>query len=80
VRQAQKVSGIDKVHAIIGGFHLYPAQTDYVSEVVRGVKELQPDLLIPMHCTGVNFVAAAHDLMPAQLVTSTTGSRFTLGA
>jgi len=48
--------------------------------VVRGLQELKPDLLIPMHCSGVNFVAAAHDLMPDQFVTSTTGSRFTLGA
>ncbi|MEJ0071723.1 MAG: hypothetical protein WDO24_26700 [Pseudomonadota bacterium] len=79
VREAQKDSGINKVHAIIGGFHLYPAQTAYVGEVVRGVQALQPDLLIPMHCSGVNFVAAAHDLMPDQLVTSTTGSKFTLG-
>jgi 7,8-dihydropterin-6-yl-methyl-4-(beta-D-ribofuranosyl)aminobenzene 5'-phosphate synthase len=80
VRAAQKASGVTKVHAVIGGFHLYPAQTAYVGEVVRGIQALQPDLLIPMHCSGVNFVAAAHDLMPDQLVTSTTGSRFTLGA
>jgi 7,8-dihydropterin-6-yl-methyl-4-(beta-D-ribofuranosyl)aminobenzene 5'-phosphate synthase len=80
VREAQKVSGISKVHAIIGGFHLYPAQTEYVAAVVRGLQELTPDVLIPMHCSGVNFVAAAHDLMPSQLITSTTGSRFTFGA
>jgi 7,8-dihydropterin-6-yl-methyl-4-(beta-D-ribofuranosyl)aminobenzene 5'-phosphate synthase len=80
VRQAQKVTGIEKVHAIVGGFHLGPAPAAYVADVVRGLQELKPDLLIPMHCSGVNFVAAAHDLMPDQLVTSTTGSRFTLGA
>jgi 7,8-dihydropterin-6-yl-methyl-4-(beta-D-ribofuranosyl)aminobenzene 5'-phosphate synthase len=80
VRQAQKVSGVTKVHAIVGGFHLGPAPTAYVAEIVRGIKELQPDLLVPMHCSGVNFIAAAHDLMPNQLVTSTTGSRFTFAA
>jgi 7,8-dihydropterin-6-yl-methyl-4-(beta-D-ribofuranosyl)aminobenzene 5'-phosphate synthase len=80
VRQAQKVSGIEKVHAIVGGFHLGPAQAAYVSDVVGALKELKPDLVIPMHCSGVNFVAAMHSLMPDQLVTSTTGSKFTLGA
>lgn len=80
VREAQKVSGINKVHAIIGGFHLYPAPAAYVAEVVQGIKALEPDVVIPMHCSGVNFVAAAHDLMPNQLVTSTTGNRLTLGA
>jgi 7,8-dihydropterin-6-yl-methyl-4-(beta-D-ribofuranosyl)aminobenzene 5'-phosphate synthase len=80
VRQAQKVSGVSKVHAIVGGFHLGPAPAEYVSQVVAGIKALEPDMLIPMHCSGVNFVAAAHDLMPHELVVSTTGSRFTLGA
>jgi 7,8-dihydropterin-6-yl-methyl-4-(beta-D-ribofuranosyl)aminobenzene 5'-phosphate synthase len=80
VRQAQRVSGVEHVHAIVGGFHLGPAPAAYVSDVVAGIKELKPDLVIPMHCSGVNFVAAAHDLMPGQLVTSTTGSGFTLGA
>jgi 7,8-dihydropterin-6-yl-methyl-4-(beta-D-ribofuranosyl)aminobenzene 5'-phosphate synthase len=80
VREAQKASGISKVHAIVGGFHLYPAQAAYVSDVVRGLQELKPDLLIPMHCSGVNFVAAAHEIMPDHLVTSTTGTRLTFGA
>ncbi|GIL40894.1 MBL fold metallo-hydrolase [Rhodospirillales bacterium TMPK1] len=79
VRQAQKVSGIQKVHALIGGFHLYPAQASYVTEVAQAVKALQPDLVLPMHCSGTNFVAAAHELMPDQLITSTTGNRLTLG-
>jgi 7,8-dihydropterin-6-yl-methyl-4-(beta-D-ribofuranosyl)aminobenzene 5'-phosphate synthase len=80
VRAAQKATGIAKVHAIIGGFHLYPAQAAYVAEIVQGIKALEPDLVIPMHCSGVNFVAATHEMMPDQLVTSTTGNRFTLGA
>jgi 7,8-dihydropterin-6-yl-methyl-4-(beta-D-ribofuranosyl)aminobenzene 5'-phosphate synthase len=80
VREAQRASGIAKVHAIIGGFHLYPAQAAYVADIVKGVKALEPDVLIPMHCSGVNFVAAAHELMPDQLVTSATGNRFTFGA
>jgi len=79
VKTAQKVTGINKVHAIIGGFHLYPAKADYVAEIVQGIKALDPDVVIPMHCSGVNFVAAAHEMMPDKLVTSTTGNRFTLG-
>jgi 7,8-dihydropterin-6-yl-methyl-4-(beta-D-ribofuranosyl)aminobenzene 5'-phosphate synthase len=79
-RQAQKVSGVEKIHALIGGFHLYPAQAGYVTEVAKAVQAMQPDLVIPMHCSGTNFVAAVHELMPDQLITSTTGNRLTLGA
>jgi len=79
VRMAQQVTGIAKVHAIIGGFHLYPASASYVADIVQGLKALDPDLVIPMHCSGVNFVMAAHEIMPEALVTSATGNRFTLG-
>jgi hypothetical protein len=32
-----------------------------------------------MHCTGANFVAAMRERMPAQLVESNLGSRYTFG-
>lgn len=80
VRQAQKVSGVQKVHAIVGGFHLGPAPKDYLTQVVAEIKKLEPDVLIPMHCSGLNFVAEARAQMPANVMVTTTGSRMTFGA
>jgi 7,8-dihydropterin-6-yl-methyl-4-(beta-D-ribofuranosyl)aminobenzene 5'-phosphate synthase len=37
VRQAQAVSGVEKVHAVIGGFHLVPYKEDYVRETVKAL-------------------------------------------
>jgi 7,8-dihydropterin-6-yl-methyl-4-(beta-D-ribofuranosyl)aminobenzene 5'-phosphate synthase len=34
IRQAQAVSGVNKVHAVIGGFHLAPYKEDYVRETI----------------------------------------------
>jgi 7,8-dihydropterin-6-yl-methyl-4-(beta-D-ribofuranosyl)aminobenzene 5'-phosphate synthase len=34
VKQAQVASGVQKVHAVIGGFHLAPYPEDYVRETV----------------------------------------------
>ena len=48
VRQAQEVSGIQKVHAIVGGFHLGPAPADYLKQVVAEIKKLEPDVVVPM--------------------------------
>lgn len=79
VRQAQQVSGIQKVHAIVGGFHLGPAPKDYLTQVVAEIKKLEPDVLIPMHCSGLNFVAEARAQMPNNLLVTTTGSRITFG-
>lgn len=80
VRQAQEVSGVQKVHAILGGFHLGPAPADYLNQVVAEIKKLEPDVVIPMHCSGNNFISAMRQQMPDRLLVSTTGSRVTFGA
>ncbi|MFC3694736.1 MBL fold metallo-hydrolase [Chenggangzhangella methanolivorans] len=80
VRQAQEVSGVQKVHAIVGGFHLGPAPKDYLVQVVAEIKKLEPDVVIPMHCSGLNFALEAQAQMPANVIVPTTGSRLTFGA
>jgi 7,8-dihydropterin-6-yl-methyl-4-(beta-D-ribofuranosyl)aminobenzene 5'-phosphate synthase len=80
VRQAQEVSGIQKVHAIVGGFHLGPAPADYLKQVVAEIKKLEPDVLIPMHCSGLNFLLEAHAQMPANVIATSTGSRLIFSA
>ena len=79
VKQAQEVSGIQKVHAIVGGFHLGPAPKDYLTEVVAEIKKLDPDVLIPMHCSGLNFVQEATAQMGDKVLVTTTGSRLSFG-
>ena len=79
VRQAQEVSGVQKVHAIVGGFHLGPAPAEYLNQVVAEVKKFQPDAVIPMHCSGQNFIQAVREQMPDKLVLATIGSRIIFG-
>ena len=80
VKQAQEVSGIQKVHAIVGGFHLGPAPKEYLAQVVTEIKSLDPDVLIPMHCSGLNFVQEAMVQLGNKVLVTTTGSRITFGA
>jgi 7,8-dihydropterin-6-yl-methyl-4-(beta-D-ribofuranosyl)aminobenzene 5'-phosphate synthase len=80
VRQAQEVSGVRKVHAIVGGFHLGPAPKDYLDTVVAEIKKLEPDVVIPMHCSGNNFIQAMREQMPDNLIVTTTGSQITFDA
>jgi len=79
VKSAMAVSGADKLHAVIGGFHLGVAPNDYIEHTVSELKALAPDVLVPMHCTGKGFIAAALREMPQQTVLTNTGSRFTFG-
>ena len=67
-RQAMEVSGVNKVHALVGGFHLGPAPADYLDKVIAEIKTLNPDVIIPMHCSGDNFIQAVRAQMPDKLV------------
>jgi 7,8-dihydropterin-6-yl-methyl-4-(beta-D-ribofuranosyl)aminobenzene 5'-phosphate synthase len=80
VRQAQKVTGVDKVHAIVGGFHLAPAPDEIVAKTVDAFRTIDPDYVIPMHCTGLNTIIALHRDMPKKLVMPSTGTRVVFGA
>lgn len=80
VRQAQEVSGVKKVHAIMGGFHLGPAPADYLWQVVAEIAKLEPDVLIPMHCSGLNFAQEAQRQMPGKVLATSTGARIAFGA
>jgi 7,8-dihydropterin-6-yl-methyl-4-(beta-D-ribofuranosyl)aminobenzene 5'-phosphate synthase len=79
VKQAVAASGINKVHAVLGGFHLAPHKPEYVRDTVKALKELNPDAVMPMHCTGEAFVEIMQQEMPAKLVRSYTGSRYVFG-
>jgi 7,8-dihydropterin-6-yl-methyl-4-(beta-D-ribofuranosyl)aminobenzene 5'-phosphate synthase len=79
-RQIQKATGIEKVHAIVGGFHLAPAPDEIVAKTVAAFKEINPDYIIPMHCTGLNTIIAVHREMPKKLVMPSTGTRVIFGA
>jgi len=76
IRQAQAVSGIDRVHALIGGFHLAPYPDDYVQQTVAALAALDIDYVIPLHCTGELFWEKARAQMPGKVVRSYTGTRF----
>jgi 7,8-dihydropterin-6-yl-methyl-4-(beta-D-ribofuranosyl)aminobenzene 5'-phosphate synthase len=76
IKQAQAASGINKVHAVIGGFHLAPYKEDYVRETITALKNIDIDYVIPLHCTGEPFYEMAKAEMPNKLLRSYTGTRF----
>lgn len=75
IQQAQTVSGVQKVHAVIGGFHLAPYQPDYIRQTILALKEIGPDYVVPLHCSGEAFFEMAKAEMPNKLVRAFTGTR-----
>jgi 7,8-dihydropterin-6-yl-methyl-4-(beta-D-ribofuranosyl)aminobenzene 5'-phosphate synthase len=80
IRQTQAASGVEKIHAVIGGFHLAPYQEDYVRDTVKALQELDPTYVVPLHCTGEPFYEIARAVMPTKLLRSYTGTRLVFEA
>jgi 7,8-dihydropterin-6-yl-methyl-4-(beta-D-ribofuranosyl)aminobenzene 5'-phosphate synthase len=78
IRQAQAASGVQKVHAVIGGFHLVPPlNDDYFRQVIAALKEINPDYLMPAHCVGEPFYDMVRREMPGKVFQSNVGTRYT---
>jgi 7,8-dihydropterin-6-yl-methyl-4-(beta-D-ribofuranosyl)aminobenzene 5'-phosphate synthase len=80
VRQAQKVSGTEKVHAIMGGFHLVNAKPEIIQSTISDIKAMMPDHIVPAHCTGFEAIVAFSKEMPDAFTINTAGTKYTFGA
>jgi 7,8-dihydropterin-6-yl-methyl-4-(beta-D-ribofuranosyl)aminobenzene 5'-phosphate synthase len=76
VKHAQKITGIEKVHAIIGGFHLTGAKPDLIQKTITDVKAIHPDYIVPTHCTGFEAVSTFAREMPDQFILNTAGTKY----
>ena len=52
VKQAVAITGTDRIHGIIGGFHLIEAPIDRIKKTAQALKEFNPDWVYAGHCTG----------------------------
>lgn len=80
VRQAQKIAGTDRIHAIMGGFHLINAKPEIIQRTVTDIKAMKPDMIIPAHCTGFEATVAFSREMPSEFVMNTAGTQYTFPA
>lgn len=80
VKHAQKVTGIEKVHMVIGGFHLTGAKPEVIQQTIADIKAVSPDYIVPMHCAGFEAIAGFQREMPEQFIINVAGTRYELGA
>jgi 7,8-dihydropterin-6-yl-methyl-4-(beta-D-ribofuranosyl)aminobenzene 5'-phosphate synthase len=81
VRHAMRLTGVSKLLALIGGFHLSgPAFEPVIGPTVTALTELAPEMIVPSHCTGwrAQHILAA-SLQDAWVQTS-VGTTYTLSA
>ena len=79
LRQAQRLTGEERVHAFVGGMHLTgPAFEPLIPPTLDELEAIGPDWVVPGHCTGWR---AQHELarrMPDAYVQTSVGTRLAL--
>lgn len=81
VRYARALTGIEHVHAIVGGFHLTGALFEpVIAPTVEALGALAPDVVLPAHCTGWRAMHELANRMPAAFIANSVGTRLELAA
>lgn len=66
------------LHAIVGGYHLADAANERMSRTMMDLHKLQPNLLLPGHCTGWRFKGMVENEMPGRMVPIFGGTKYEL--
>ena len=81
VEYARKVTGVDSVYAVMGGFHLSgPDQAPVIKPTIEALKAIDPAYIIPTHCTGRNATQMIEDAFPGRFILNMAGTRLTFAA
>jgi len=79
VRYAKKLTGVDDVYAVIGGFHLEgPLFEPIISQTCEALASLAPQFIVPAHCTGWRATHAIAAALPDAFIQNSVGTRFEL--
>jgi len=75
ILHAQKITGIKKVHAVVGGFHLSgPSFEKIIEQTIAEFKKVGPRFLSPMHCTGWKAIHQISQAFPDAFILNSVGS------
>ncbi|MFX0043726.1 MAG: MBL fold metallo-hydrolase, partial [Candidatus Hodarchaeota archaeon] len=55
IKHGQKITGINKIYALIGGFHKERDKSENIEKIVSFIEDLNPEITCGMHCTGFEF-------------------------
>jgi len=76
IRHAQRMTGVEHIHAFVGGLHLTGGLFEHIiPQTVEELARIKPDIIVPGHCTGWR---ATHELarrLPNAYVQTSVGTR-----
>ncbi|MHA1299090.1 MAG: MBL fold metallo-hydrolase [Candidatus Helarchaeota archaeon] len=78
IKHGQKISGINNIYAVIGGFHLNWTSDEQLDNIVNYFGNLKPTVICGMHCTGFRFNCKLLTKMPENATLGVVGTQFHL--
>lgn len=78
VNHAIECTGERKVYAILGGFHLTGAPPETIEATVRALTAFEPEIIVPMHCTGFMAMRDISLALPKAFVLNSSGTTYCL--
>ena len=79
VRQAQALTGVQRVHAVVGGFHLTGGLFErIIPDTVAALQAIGPRYLVPGHCTGWPAALQLARAMPEAYLPNSVGTTYIL--
>ena len=79
VRHLAKTSSTEQIHAVIGGFHLSGPGEKLIDPTVKAMQIIDPELIVPTHCTGWKAINTFAKAMPDRFALNTVGTTFLFG-
>lgn len=82
LRHAVKLTGRSRVLGVFGGFHLgFPGTPNTKTEqTIEALKEMDVELLCPMHCTGMEAMMQLRASFPDRFLLNCTGTQVVIKA
>jgi 7,8-dihydropterin-6-yl-methyl-4-(beta-D-ribofuranosyl)aminobenzene 5'-phosphate synthase len=75
INYAKEITGIRKVHAIVGGFHLSGNMYEpAIGPTLNAFGDISPQFIVPCHCTGWKAVNRIVQEFPEKFVQPTVGT------
>jgi 7,8-dihydropterin-6-yl-methyl-4-(beta-D-ribofuranosyl)aminobenzene 5'-phosphate synthase len=79
LRYARKLTGMEQIHAAIGGFHLTGVLFEaIIPQVCDAIASMSPAYIVPAHCTGWRAQHAMAARFPDAFIPNTVGTTFEL--
>jgi 7,8-dihydropterin-6-yl-methyl-4-(beta-D-ribofuranosyl)aminobenzene 5'-phosphate synthase len=79
VHYARKLTGVDEVYAVIGGFHLTgPWFEPIMGDTAAALAALDPAVIVPAHCTGWKAQHLLAATFPDAFIQNSVGTRYDL--